>query len=73
MELGLGPNWAEANLAAGTRKIAGILLAEDWATGLRLKLTAAQSAELRQFLQGQLAFHLGRLPKGRAAALSDAG
>jgi hypothetical protein len=36
-----------------------------------LKLTRAQTGELRQFLHGFLIFHLGRLPKGRAAALAD--
>jgi len=69
-ELGLYPNLAETNLAAGTKKIAGILAQDDWAAGLRLKLADAQVAELRQFLAGFLIFHLGRLPKGRAAALA---
>jgi hypothetical protein len=32
-------------------------------------LTAGQIAEIRQFLHGFLIFHLGRLPRGRAAAL----
>jgi DNA repair protein RecO (recombination protein O) len=69
-ELGLEPNLAETNLAAGTKKIAEILAQKDWAAGLRLKLTAAQTTELRQFLHGFLIFHLERLPKGRAAALA---
>jgi DNA repair protein RecO (recombination protein O) len=70
-ELGLEPNLAETNLAAGTKKIAGILAQKDWAAGLRLKLTAIQTVDLRQFLHGFLIFHLGRLPKGRAAALAE--
>jgi DNA repair protein RecO (recombination protein O) len=70
-ELGLEPNLTETNLAAGTKKIAAILAQKDWAAGLRLKLTAAQTIELRQFLHGFLIFHLGRLPKGRAAALAE--
>jgi DNA repair protein RecO (recombination protein O) len=69
-ELGLEPNLAETNLAAGTKKIVGILAQKDWAAGLRLKLTAAQVIELRQFLPGFLIFHLERLPKGRAVALA---
>jgi hypothetical protein len=36
-----------------------------------LKLTDAQTIELREFLHGFLIFHLGRLPKGRAKALLD--
>ncbi len=70
-ELGLEPNLAETHLTAGTKKIAAILAQNDWAGGLRLKLTDAQMAELRQFLNGFLISHLGRLPKGRAAALAD--
>jgi DNA repair protein RecO (recombination protein O) len=70
-ELGLEPDLAETNLAAGTKKIAEILTQKNWADGLRLKLAAAQTVELRQFLHGFLIFHLGRLPKGRAAALAE--
>ncbi len=71
-ELGLEPNLTDTNLTAGTKKIAGILTQDDWARGLRLKLTEAQLAELRQFLLGFLFIHLGRLPKGRVTALADA-
>jgi DNA repair protein RecO (recombination protein O) len=69
-ELGLEPNLTETHLAAGTKKIAEILAQDNWAAGLRLKLTDAQALELRQFLHGFLIFHLERLPKGRAAALA---
>jgi DNA repair protein RecO (recombination protein O) len=69
-ELGLEPNFLETGLAAGTKKIAGILAQKDWSSALRLKLTGAQTIELRQFLHGFLIFHLERLPKGRAAALA---
>jgi DNA repair protein RecO (recombination protein O) len=70
-ELGLAPNLAQSNLTAGTKKIAGMLVQQDWVTGLRIKLTVGQTAELRQFLHGFLIFHLGRLPTGRAGALAD--
>ncbi len=63
LDLGLSPNLAESNLAAGTKKIASILAQQDWAAGLRLKLTGAQEAELRSFLHDFLIFHLGRLPR----------
>ena len=69
-ELGLAPDLAAAKLAPGTKKIAGILAQNDWAADLRLKLTEPQVAELRQFLQGFLISHLGRLPKGREVALT---
>ena len=62
-----GVNGYWSNSALGTHLKA--LTASDWAVGRRLKLTAGQVAELRQFLHGFLIFHLERLPKGRAAAL----
>jgi hypothetical protein len=70
-ELGLNPDLQKTDLTAGARKIVQALLEHDWQEGLRLKLTRAQTGELRQFLHGFLIFHLGRLPQGRAAALPD--
>jgi DNA repair protein RecO (recombination protein O) len=70
-ELGLEPDLAAVNLPTGTKKIAAILAQNGWAAGLRLKLTTAQGAELRQFLHGFLIFYLGRSPRGRTAALAD--
>jgi len=70
-EIGLQPRWEQTGLAAGTKKIAAGLTQSDWSAGLRLRLTTAQAIELRRFLQGFLIFHLGRLPRGRAAALMD--
>jgi DNA repair protein RecO (recombination protein O) len=69
-ELGLEPDMDTTNLTAGTRKIAAILSQKDFADGMRVKPAEAQNEELRQFLHGFLIFHLGRLPKGRAAALA---
>jgi DNA repair protein RecO (recombination protein O) len=70
-ELGLEPDWREARLTAGGKQIVRALLENDWSKGLRLKLTKAQTVELRQFLHGFLIFHLEKLPKGRATALAD--
>jgi DNA repair protein RecO (recombination protein O) len=70
-ELGLEPDFAETRLTPGAKKIVQALLEGDWAGGSRLKLSAAQREELRQFLHGFLIFHLGRLPRGRAAALTE--
>ena len=57
--------------APGAKQIVRALTRAGWPAGLRLKLTPAQAGELRQFLHGFLIFHLGRLPKGRAAALAN--
>ena len=69
-ETGLQPDWEETRLLPGTKKAAAVLTEGDWATGQRLKLTPAQTAELGQFLHGFIIFNLGRLPRGRAAALN---
>jgi DNA repair protein RecO (recombination protein O) len=70
-QLGLAPGLAETRLTPGAKKIAGALWENDWAGIARLKLSALQAAELRQFLHGFLIFHLGRLPRGRSAALAE--
>ncbi len=70
-ELGLEPDFEETHLSPGAKKIIQVLLDGDWSSGARLKLSGAQAGELRQFLHGFLIFHLGRLPRGRAAALAD--
>jgi len=68
-ELGLAPNPDELSLTPGAKKIVQTLLAEDWRTSARLKLSGPQTGEVGQFLNGFLVFHLGRLPRGRSAAL----
>jgi len=64
-QLGLAPDFNDRKLTPGARQIAGKLLSDDWAAGSRLKLSDAQTTELRRFLHGFLIFHLGRIPKGR--------
>ncbi len=68
-ELGLEPDPAETRLTPGTIKLMRALTDNDGDHGARLKLAAEQDRELRQFLHGFLISHLGRLPRGRAAAL----
>jgi DNA repair protein RecO (recombination protein O) len=70
-ELGLEPEAQETRLTPGAKKVAQALLEGDWSAGARLKLSGAQAGELSQFLHGFLIFHLGRLPRGRAAALAQ--
>ena len=68
-ELGLNPDLEKSNLTAGAKQIVRAFLKNGWQACLQLKLAGAQTVELRQFLHGFLIFHLGRLPKGRSAAL----
>jgi len=68
-ELGLEPNPEELRLTPGSKKVAEALIDGDWGTMARIKLSNSQVAELAQFLHGFLIFHVGRAPRGRAAAL----
>lgn len=68
-QLGLTPSLEETRVTAGTRRLAEWLSRNDWPEIGRLKITAAQVQELRQFLHGFLIFHLGKIPRGRSTAL----
>lgn len=68
-ELGLKPEPAKTRLTPGAGQLAQALTQSDWPALARLKLSQAQVQELRQFLHGFLIFHLGKIPKGRNAAL----
>jgi DNA repair protein RecO (recombination protein O) len=66
-ELGLQPDLDDARLTQGARAIAHSLASGDWEHAAKLKLTAPQVNELRQFLHGFLVYHLGKVPSGRGA------
>jgi DNA repair protein RecO (recombination protein O) len=68
-ELGLKPDLAKSGLTPGTKQVLAKLTALDWPVLARLKLSAPQTRELQQFLHDFLAYHLGKIPPGRAAAL----
>jgi DNA repair protein RecO (recombination protein O) len=70
-ELGLKPDLQQCQLTAGAKEIVKALSAGGWPAVSRLKLSAPQTAELRQFLHGFLVFHLGRVPKGHPTVESD--
>jgi DNA repair protein RecO (recombination protein O) len=67
-ELGLAPDQDKHKFTPGAKQIANVLLAGDWPAIARLKLSDAQTTELRRFLHGFLIFHLGKIPKGRLSA-----
>lgn len=67
-ELGLTPNLAETPLSPGSRQILAKLGELEWPAIFRLCLSSEQAAEIGQFLQGFLIFHVGKIPRGRAAA-----
>lgn len=69
-ELGLEPDVRATGLTANTQGLLAALIEVDWADLPKLQPTGAQVRELQQFLHGFLIFHLGKLPKGRHAALT---
>jgi len=70
--LGLSPEAEGARrLNRGTNQIMKFLLTSGWNEIDRLKLNDAQLRELRQFLQGFLAYHLGKILPTRKRALDQ--
>jgi DNA repair protein RecO (recombination protein O) len=70
-ELGLEPDLSHAHLGAGDKAALNVLAQADWPVILSLRLSPAQFSILQKFLHNFLLFHLGRLPKGRDAALAQ--
>lgn len=68
-ELGLKPKLAETSLTPGARQILERLVEMDWPEIFRLRLSAAQGREIRQYLHGFIIYHLERIPRGRSSAL----
>ena len=69
-ELGQEPDISETKLSPHAQGLLTALLESDWSALSKLKPTGAQVRELQQFLHGFLIFNLGKLPKGRHAALA---
>jgi DNA repair protein RecO (recombination protein O) len=69
-ELGLKPDLEQSRLNPGTKLLVQALAEQEWERLARLNPSSAQVAELRRFLHGYLIYHLGRIPKGRDAALA---
>lgn len=69
-ELGLEPDLSTTSLSAAAKAALAALTDAEWPAVVALRLSGSQSRELRQFLHGFLIYHLGRIPKGRDAALA---
>ena len=67
------PTWMKSSpgtpLSAGARQLLEKFTGEDWPALFRLRLSAAQDAEIRKYLHDFLIWHLGKLPRARTAAL----
>lgn len=72
-ELGLEPDASESRLNPETQRLVAALTNSAWAELNQLQPAAAEVRSLSQFLHGFLIFHLGKLPRGRAAALATKG
>jgi DNA repair protein RecO (recombination protein O) len=60
----------ETDLLPGAKAAGKALLEGDWHLVSRVRLSDNQASRLQRFLHGYLIYHLGRLPQGRAAAIS---
>ena len=69
-DLGLKPDLQQSKLNPGTKLLVQTLTEQEWDMLARLNPSTAQVAEIRRFLHGFLIYHLGRIPKGRDAALA---
>lgn len=69
-ELGLQPDLEASRLSVESRRLMTELAEGDWSQIAALKASKAQAAELRRFLERFLIFHLDRIPKSRAEAIS---
>jgi DNA repair protein RecO (recombination protein O) len=69
-QLGLAPELSESPLAPGTIEVARTLRDSEWGAIARLRPSEGQENQLRQFLHGFLIYHLGKIPRGRTAALT---
>lgn len=70
---GQSPDFASASLSEGSRRIAKRLTDGSWEESTRLRLTSGQTQELSRFLHVFLVDHLGKVPKGRDAAVAGGG
>jgi DNA repair protein RecO (recombination protein O) len=68
-ELGLQPEISELRQSAEVKALMATLLQEDWAATAGLTLSGQLIGELDRFLHGYLAYHLGRIPHGRAQSV----
>jgi len=66
---GLDPDLGENSLPPPAQQLLTRLLELDWSGIAALRATAAEVRTVRQFLQGFLIAHLGKLPAGRTDAL----
>jgi recombinational DNA repair protein (RecF pathway) len=72
-ELGQEPDVSETKLSPKTQELLSALMESEWADLPKLQPTGGQVLELQKFLQGFLLLQLGKLPKGRPAALEAKG
>ena len=67
-ELGLSPQIQATRLREGSRQILAKLTQLDWPALSCLRPAPVQSLELDRFLRSFLAYHLGKIPRGRDRA-----
>jgi len=68
-ELGLKPDLGKSRLSSGAQELVKNWVEKDWPSVLDQNVSEVLITELQKFLHGFLIYHLGKMPKGRGAAL----
>lgn len=69
-ELGLKPNLSSSVMGSEAQQLARSIASGGWPEILSLPVSQSVAHELQKYLHGFLIYHLGKIPRGRAAALS---
>ena len=69
--LGLGPLPGQTRLSPAARALMTALAVSNWASFRTLEASPDSLRQLDQFLHGYLIYHLGKLARGRSAALGS--
>jgi DNA repair protein RecO (recombination protein O) len=69
-ELGLKPDLDKSRLSPGAKELVKDWVENDWPSVLGQSVSEAFITEVQKFLHGFLIYHLGKMPKGRSAALA---
>lgn len=69
-DLGLQPDLEQTSLSIAGREFLEQFVVLDWPEVARVHLSQPAVTELQRFLHGYLIYHLERIPKGRAEAIS---
>ncbi|MSU22122.1 MAG: DNA repair protein RecO [Pedosphaera sp.] len=68
-QLGLKPDFRKAQLSPGSAEILERISSANWTAIQRIKPSQSQDGEIGKFLAGFIQYNVGKLPRGRPAAV----